>query len=173
MTVTDWLRPRAKTIKLVTAATLLYPLLYAAAFFSWPAIALGGGETRFIVHATRLAVYPAALLLLMVCACFRLFDTPGAEDAFAGHESARFKIDVRVLQNSVEQTLIFLPSFFALATVVDDAHARLLPMHVALFCLGRVGFWIGYRVAPPLRGFGFETTLYTTLATIGWFFALG
>jgi hypothetical protein len=30
-------------------------------------------------------------------------------------------------------------------------------------------FWLGYRISPMLRGPGFEWTLFSSVAALGWF----
>ncbi len=39
----------------------------------------------------------------------------------------------------------------------------LIPLLVALFCLGRAAFWAGYAKGAGGRAFGFATTFYPSL----------
>jgi hypothetical protein len=107
--------------------------------------------------------------LLVVLSCMRLFDTARAEDPFAGAESREWKINQRVLQNTVEQAMIFVPTLFALAVRIDDGMLQLLPIAVALWCAGRLLFWFGYRKSIVWRAPGFDWTLNTTLALLALF----
>src|SRR5262245_40276348 len=69
-------------------------------------------------------------------------DTERAEDPFANAESHAWKINQRVLSNTIEQALIFLPALTALAVRIDAAQLAVLPMAVTLWCAGRILFWI-------------------------------
>ncbi len=106
---------------------------------------------------------------MMVCACFRLFDTPSAEDPFLGSESQRFRINQRVLSNTIEQFLVFVPLVLALAPRLPVGQVKLLPIAVTAWCLGRLMFWIGYHVAPHWRAPGFDWTINTSFLLAGWF----
>ena len=122
-----------------------------------------------IGYAVQLLVPVSIIVLLMVSSCFRAFDTEKAEDPFANGESKAWKVNQRVLSNTIEQSLIFVPALLGLAARVDRQNVRILPILTALWCAGRLLFWIGYRVRPSLRGPGFEWTLFSSLTALGWF----
>jgi hypothetical protein len=39
---------------------------------------------------------------------------------------------------------------------------------MSLWCLGRLLFWVGYRVAFHFRALGFDWSLSATTVTLGW-----
>jgi hypothetical protein len=80
----------------------------------------------------------------------------------AGKESRRWKVNQRVLQNTIEQAFIFLPALVALALRVEARHLAVVPIAVALWCAGRVLFWVGYHKSPVWRAPGFDWTINTT-----------
>jgi MAPEG family len=167
----EWLRARARTLRLIGVGTLTWPLAVAALWKLWPEMApLSTREARLEL-ALELCVAPAALLFLMVAACFRLFDKPGVENPFAGLESERFKINARVLSNTLEQTALFVPVFVALSLRIAPLHTRALPALMALWCLSRVLFWIGIHIDLAWRALGFDWTFYTAALALGWFVA--
>lgn len=73
-------------------------------------------------------------------------------------------IDGRVLQNTAEQTLLWLLAS-GLLTLSHATHAgMLLLVHAAMFTLGRACFWWGYSHRSPLRVYGFGLTFFGTLS---------
>jgi hypothetical protein len=141
----------------------------AIAWKVWPDGPQLASSADRLAYAAQLLVGVAVIVLLMVTACFRVFDADGAEDPFAGVETPGWKVHQRVLSNTVEQALIFVPAIVALAVRVKPEHVKILPILTALWCAGRLLFWIGYRIRHSLRGPGFEWTLYSSIVAIVWF----
>ncbi|MGD9912711.1 MAG: MAPEG family protein [Rhizobiaceae bacterium] len=112
--------------------------------------------------------WPVLVLLAMVITLFRGFDTPQAADPLAGGESGRHRINQRVLQNSLEQFVLFVPVVLALAALAQDGivwHG--VRTAVLVFTLGRLLFWVGYHRSPPGRAPGFVMTFFTNLVVLG------
>lgn len=139
------------------------------AYAAWPEVAVGSGLAERLAFVAELAIAPAGVLMLVVLSCMRLFDTAEAEDPFAGAESHGWKVNQRVLQNTVEQAAVFLPTLFAIAVRLDARQLRLLPIAVALWCTGCLLFWVGYRKSVVWRAPGFDWTLNTTLSLMALF----
>ena len=163
-----WARERRRTIQVVALGTLSWAIVFAAAWRLWPTASLVPSADR-VSYALQLGAAPALLMLLMTCACLRLFDTPRAEDPRLGAESERFRINQRVLTNTVEQSWIFVPLVLALSPRLSPGQLKLLPVAVSVWCAGRVMFWVGYHVAPHWRAPGFDWTFNTTCLLAGWF----
>jgi hypothetical protein len=168
LSLTAWIRPRLPTIIGVTVGSTSWAAAFALAWHFW-----GGSPpvptAERVGYALQLAAWPALVLLAMICACFRLFDTDSAEDPLAGGESVRFRINQRVLTNTLEQGAVFVPLLLALATRLPPQHLKLLPIGVTVWCAGRLLFWAGYHVAPPWRAPGFDWTFYTSALLAAWF----
>jgi hypothetical protein len=162
----NWARERRATIKGVAIGSATWPLAFVAAWFSWPA---SEPHPDRIAYALQLVAAPAIVLLLMITACMRLFDTASAENPLLGGESKRFKINQRVVANTVEQLALFTLLVLALAMRLPSSQLKLLPIAVTLWCAGRVMFWIGYHVAPHWRAPGFDWTFLTSNLLAGWF----
>jgi len=143
-------------------------VVYAVGYLAWPAVADVATPSDRLVYAAWLSAAPALVVYAMFFSCLRLRDTPDAVNPLLGAESTRWKVNQRVLTNTVEQLAIFLPLLFALAVRVDPAHAALLPLHVACWTASRVVFWIGYRRAPAWRAPGMSWTHVTSLLAIVW-----
>lgn len=169
MSIGTWLRQRRTTITSILIGTASFPLALWIAWTAWPSVAPIEPAADRLVHAVELLAGVAAVVLLMVSSCFRVFDTAGAEDPFAGAESPAWRVNQRVLQNTVEQAAIFVPALLALSVRLDPDQVRILPVLTATWCAGRLLFWIGYRIRPSLRGPGFEWTLFSSGVALGWF----
>jgi hypothetical protein len=166
--ISVWIRERRSTLKVVALGTVSWAIVFGAAWMLWPTASLVPLSDR-VSYALQLGAAPAILMLLMTCACLRLFDTPRAEDPRLGAESERFKINQRVLTNTVEQSWIFVPLLLALSPRLSPGQLKLLPIAVSVWCTGRVMFWVGYHVAPHWRAPGFDWTFNTSCLLAGWF----
>jgi hypothetical protein len=163
-----WLEPRKPMLRAITVGNVTWIAAAALAFVARPEIAPRIGTAERLALAAELAAVPAAVTLAMVLSCMRLFDTARAEDPLLNAESREWKINQRVLSNTIEQGFIFVPLLTALAVRIDAKHLAALPVAVSLWCAGRLVFWVGYRHSVRWRAPGFDWTLNTTLAVLVW-----
>lgn len=164
-----WLAARKATLISIAIGTASYPIALWIVWRAWPEVAPIASSGERVAYAAELLVAIAVLVLLIVSRLFRTFDNAKAEDPFADAESHRWRTNQRVLQNTVEQAMIFVPALLALAARIEPGDVRILPVLTTLWCAGRILFWLGYRIKPVLRGPGFEWTLYTSMLALGWF----
>ena len=169
MSLSTWLAPRRAAVSSIALGTISFPLALWVAWKAWPNVAPIASAADRLAYAAEHLVGVAAILLLMVSGCFRVFDTAKAEDPFANAESQRWRVNQRVLSNTVEQAMIFIPAIFALAARLPPSQVHVLPVLTCVWCAGRVLFWVGYRIRPSLRGPGFEWTIYSSMLALGWF----
>jgi uncharacterized MAPEG superfamily protein len=127
----------------------------------------GADVATRLTNTLVVACLPAAVVLLHVCGCFRLFDTDHAMDPLAGGESRRLKINGRALQNTVEQAIIFLPPLLALGLLADGESWRWVPALAVTWSVGRVLFTVGYLVNVAWRSPGMVMTLTASIVTFG------
>lgn len=165
---TNTLSPKALTLRVVAVGMSTAPLAFAGLWWLLPQVPPMAAPSDRLQFALQLCAGPSLVAFLILFGCFRLLDTEEAEDPFAGGESRGWKINQRVLQNTVEQSLMFLPAFLALSIRLEPEHVRALPVCMSLWCLGRLLFWAGYRRALPLRAIGFDWSLVATTVTLGW-----
>jgi hypothetical protein len=117
--------------------------------------------------ALKMAVLPAVFLLVVVqtVALSRLLT--GAIDPLTDQDPPRWRrVDLRVLMNTVEQTLIFLPLLLAAAMLF---RADETPWIVALptaFVAARAAFWAGYRISPMGRAPGMAAGFFINLGLL-------
>ena len=117
--------------------------------------------------ALRMAVGPAAFLLLIVQWVALSRFLTGAVDPLADEPPRWRAVDMRVLLNTLEQTLIFIPLLLATAMVVRaDETAWLIALPIA-FVLARILFWIGYRYATLSRAPGMAAGFFINIGMLG------
>ncbi len=81
-------------------------------------------------------------------------------------EGSHPDIDIRFLQNTVEQALLCLLVWPALALSLPPMKLGIIPALAVSFVAMRLLFWAGYHIAPTLRAFGFAGTFYPTLVAL-------
>ena len=73
----------------------------------------------------------------------------------AGYETRRMTINLRYLQNTLEQLLVFLPGLFGLAYYCDSGAAmRAVAATTLVWIAARFAFWIGYHQGALHRAAG-------------------
>lgn len=105
-------------------------------------------------------ILPGLVMVLMVgrLAQRRFFDDQTIDGAdFAPGGPAW--VDQRVLSNTTEQLILALVIWPFVALTLGGGVVLALGFG---FAVARLLFWIGYHLAPPLRGFGFAATFYPT-----------
>ncbi len=135
----------------------------------WPGPIPDPGERIALV--LKLSVLPAGFLLVVVQAVALTRLITGAIDPLTDAPATWRRVDMRVLGNTVEQTLIFIPLLLAVAMVVKaDESAWLTALPVA-FVLARIVFWIGYRLSPMGRAPGMAAGFFINLGMLGFVIA--
>ena len=81
-------------------------------------------------------------------------------------DGAKMKVDARYLSNTHEQFVLFLINAFALAIFLPTPCLTLLPIYGSLFAVGRMVFWIGYRIHPLYRAPGFTMCFGPAIAAM-------
>lgn len=141
------------------------------AWFFWPRLEPLPDPTDRLLLAVQCCAGIGFVALAMMQGLWRLPDTPGAEDPFANAESRAWKINQRVYTNTMEQALIFVPLFLALAVRMPPERVYMLPAMMTIWCAGRLLFWAGYRYKLNARAVGMDWTTVTVFLTAGWLIA--
>ena len=72
-----------------------------------------------------------------------------------GHETRRLRINLRYLQNTLEQLIVFTVAIFGLAAyATTDAGVRAIIATTVVWIGGRFAFWLGYHRSAAMRGLG-------------------
>jgi hypothetical protein len=78
-----------------------------------------------------------------------------AIDPLLGYETRRLRVNLRYLQNTLEQLVVFVPGLFGLAYYsADGAAIRRVVAATVVWVAARIAFWIGYHQSSASRGFG-------------------
>jgi hypothetical protein len=119
-----------------------------------------------LAYALRWAVLPALTLLAMIVAVGNARFASEAIDPTLGKESREMVVDGRVADNTSQQLLLFLVGMLALSVTLPLARLNLVGALAITFVIVRLAFWIGYRIKPVHRAFGFAATAYMNLAML-------
>lgn len=131
---------------------------------------LQGMETplaRILFSLKCLAVAALLTLLTMIEAAAHERLVSKAFDPLAGKDSHRLQVNLRVLQNTLEQFALFAPGLLVLAIYCDDGRAmRAVVAATLVWIVARYVFWIGYHRGPQHRIAGLIGTLQTMLVLL-------
>lgn len=152
----DWRRQRRAGIVAIAASSLVATCLWLAIRYLGPVI-------------PEMETLGARMLFTLKCCCFAVlfcFATgveavaherlqSAAFDPLAGHETKRLRVNLRYLQNTLEQLVIFIAGLFGLAAYSPGGDAmRAVAATTIVWVLSRLAFWIGYHRSAAMRGLG-------------------
>jgi hypothetical protein len=90
-----------------------------------------------------------------------------AIDPLSGFETRRLQINLRYLQNTLEQLVVFAFGLFALAVACADGYSiRAVPAVTLVWILSRVAFWIGYHYGSLHRAAGAPGVMQSLLVLL-------
>lgn len=141
--------------KLLGGAVIALPLAVAAwlaLFWLTPPVTSAEPLARLVyaLNWIGVAVLLTFLTAIEAVSHERLF-TP-AIDPLAGRESRRMRINLRYLQHTLEQLLVFIPGLLLLAWYsADGAELRAVTATAVVWIALRLVFWVGYHISPSLR----------------------
>ncbi len=167
-TLKAWYAPRHRVSMWILAGWTSFVVVFALGWWAWPRPAPVPAPVDRALLALELAAGPALVLYLVLQGLWRVMDTPEAEDPFKNAESHAFRVNQRVMTNTVEQTSIFAPMLVALAIRMEPDQVFALQLLTATWCAGRILFWIGYRIDPVWRAIGMDWTSGCAMVTAGW-----
>jgi hypothetical protein len=76
------------------------------------------------------------------------------------------QINGRVVENTLQQFVLFLVSTTALSVNLTAAQMRIIPAAAIVFIVARTAFWVGYRIHPLYRAFGMAATGYLNVGLL-------
>jgi uncharacterized MAPEG superfamily protein len=137
------------------------------------------GLTKILPHAAdsatladRLAyaaianAFAALPLLAAIVAVGNARALSEAIDPTLGKESQAMTINGRVADNTLQQYVLFCAATLALSVNLDPARLHVIAAAAIVFVAARILFWIGYRIDPLYRAFGFAATFYLNLGLL-------
>jgi hypothetical protein len=87
-----------------------------------------------------------------------------AIDPTAGKESSSMIVNGRVVDNTVQQYLLFGAASLAVAAGAQGDQLGVVAAGAIIFIIARLVFWVGYRIRPVYRAAGFASTFYLNIA---------
>jgi len=147
-------------IAMLALLRLLYPLVPAP-----DGAELVGNRLAFALKCNALAVLPLVAMLASIGNARALSE---AIDPTLGKEDAKIRIDIRVAANTLEQFILFATASMAVAAASGGPEVRIVGAAAIAFVLMRIAFWIGYRINPLYRAFGFASCFYLNIAMLVW-----
>jgi hypothetical protein len=156
------------TYRWIAAGISSAVVVNALAWFFWPHLDPIAEPVDRLLLAVQCLAGIGFVALVMMQGLWRLPDTPRAEDPFANAESRAWKINQRTYTNTLEQALIFTPIFLSLSVRMSPEHVHMLPAMMAIWCSGRLLFWIGYRHSLNARVIGMDWTTVTAVLAAAW-----
>lgn len=140
------------------AMWLLSTLLPAPAGMETPADRLA--------YAARWLAFAALPLFAMVAAVGNARFLGEAIDPTRGAEDKAILVNGRVADNTTQQTLLFAAGLLGLAASLPPEWMGAIRAAAIWFVVARIAFWIGYRIHPLHRAFGFASTAYLNLGLL-------
>jgi uncharacterized membrane protein YecN with MAPEG domain len=122
-----------------------------------------GERLAYALHANVVAILPLFVMIITVANSRFLSE---AIDPTRGAESLTMQIDARVVDNTLQQNLVFAVASLALSTVVPLYQLQVVWACTIVFVVARLVFWFGYRINPLFRAPGMSATGYMNLGMI-------
>lgn len=142
---------------------------FAAAYLIWAPLDAGAGLEDRLRFALGWGLLPLLILMSGVgwVAGVRRRSEDDVRGAAAGPPSPRLALSAAFLQNTLEQAVIALGAYLALAVLSDGPLTGLIAPAAMLFVTGRVLFAARYRAAPVGRALGMHLTLLPSMVLYG------
>lgn len=165
-------RKQGVVVALSLAAALAVLAVGASATTLFAALVPAGDDlaTR-LAFAARCLVAPGLALLVGIANVGRRGFYADAIDGTRTPANHGLEIGLRYNLNTLEQCVLVLIAWPALAASVSHAQLAFLPALAGLFVAGRAAFWIGYLLLPTARAFGMTMTVLPTVIAYGWLVA--
>ncbi|HEY7006001.1 MAG TPA: MAPEG family protein [Sphingomicrobium sp.] len=152
----DWRTKRSSGMAAIAVSGIVSLILWFALTRLLPPLSgMDDLGARMLVALKCLAVATLFCLVAGVEAVAHERFQGAAFDPLAGHQTKRLQVNLRYLQNTLEQTMIFGIGLFGLAAYQDSGEAmRAVPAATVIWILNRFAFWVGYHRSAAMRGLG-------------------
>jgi uncharacterized MAPEG superfamily protein len=124
-----------------------------------------GERLAFAIQWIALAALP---LVLAIGSVGNARFNSEAIDPTAGKECSEMIVNGRVVDNTVQQYLLFCAASLAVAAGGRGDQLAVVAAAAVVFVVARIAFWIGYRIKPVYRAAGFASTFYLNLILFGY-----
>ena len=131
---------------------------------SSPSLVDISSRLAYALQANAFAVIPLLTAIMFVGNNRFLSE---AIDPTLQKEDATTQINGRVVENTLQQFVLFLIATTALSVNLTTAQMRIIPAATIIFVAARAAFWVGYRIHPLYRAFGMAATGYLNVGLLG------
>lgn len=128
-----------------------------------PSLADVSSRLAYALQANAFAVLP---LLIGIMAVGNNRFLSEAIDPTLQRENPTTQINGRVVENTLQQYVLFLIGTLALSVNLTAEQMRVIPAAALVFIVARIVFWIGYRIHPLYRAFGMAATGYLNVGIL-------
>ena len=138
----------------------------AGLYLLWPngpAMPDVGRRLAYALQANAVAALP---LLLSIMAVGNNRFLTEAIDPTLQKEDAATRINARVVDNTLQQFVLFFAATMALSVTLAESHLKIIPASAIVFVAARIAFWIGYRIHPLYRAPGMAATGYLNVGLL-------
>jgi uncharacterized MAPEG superfamily protein len=152
----DWQTERKSGMGAIAVSMIVSIVLWFALYRLLPPLAgMDSLETRMVVALKCVAVATLFCFVAGIEAVAHERLQSNAFDPLQGHETIRLRVNLRYLQNTLEQLIVFAVGLFGLAAYLDSGSAmRIVVATTIVWILNRFAFWIGYHRSAAMRGLG-------------------
>ena len=168
----DWRAKRRSGMAAIAAGFAGAAAIGAAVFYLAPA------QTGFETFESRMLFaikcFVSATLFCLVTGVEAVAHErlqSAAFDPLDNFDNRRLRVNLRYLQNTLEQTVIFAAGLFGFAAFASsETQMRVLLAAVVVWIAARFAFWIGYHKSAAMRGLGAPGMLvsFGLLLYVGW-----
>jgi hypothetical protein len=167
-TALDWRGERRKGMGAIAAASVVAAALWFGIYQYSPPLA--GMETVGPRMLVALKCFVIATLFCLVAGveavAHERLQSP-AFDPLLGDDTRRLRVNLRYLQNTLEQTIVLGVALFGLAAYLDTGESmRAVIATAAVWIASRFAFWIGYHRSAAMRGIGAPGMMATMIAIL-------
>ncbi|MEH2496791.1 hypothetical protein V1294_003270 [Bradyrhizobium sp. AZCC 1678] len=130
-----------------------------------PALSDIAGRLGYTLKANALAAIPLLVGTITVANNRFLSD---AIDPTLHKEDQATLINGRVLDNTLQQYVLFVIGTLALSVSLPASQIKVIAAATIVFIVARFAFWVGYRIHPLYRAFGMAATMYLNVGVLAW-----
>ena len=167
-TALDWRGERRKGMGAIAAASVIAAALWFGIYEYSPPLA--GMETVGARMLVALKCFVVATLFCLVAGVEAVAHErlqSAAFDPLLGHDTRRLRVNLRYLQNTLEQTIVLGVALFGLAAYLDSGESmRAVIATAVVWIASRFAFWIGYHRSAAMRGVGAPGMMATMIAIL-------
>jgi hypothetical protein len=159
---------REQNIVAVGAATGVVSMVVSllAIYLAWPLLPELADETSRLIYTLHANAFAALPLLAGIIVVGNNRFLSEAIDPTMQKEDRATQINGRVVENTLQQFVLFVIGTMALSPSLTAEQMRIVPATVIVFIGSRIAFWVGFRISPLYRAFGMAATGYLNVGIL-------